>query len=57
MICTQCKKQILDESKMKLLNVDGDFVCNVNCQKRYEEDREEFFNNIHDDWYNNYMCT
>ena len=37
---------------MKLVSIDGDFVCNDICKKKYESDRNEFFNNIGNDaWY------
>lgn len=55
MKCFVCKKEIKDELKMKHIG-DGDFVCDDKCEKKFEKEREEFFNNISDDnWYGNYM--
>ena len=37
---------------MKLLNNDGDFACNEKCKKKYEKDKDLFFENIgNDNWY------
>lgn len=58
MRCVQCGEAIFDESSMKLINADGDFVCCEECKKLYENDRDHFFNNLHNDnWYHNYMYT
>ena len=56
MKCFTCKQEIVDESKMKLISPDGDFACNENCENKFNQEKEEFFNNIHNDqWYNTYM--
>lgn len=52
MKCTNCKKEIEDESKKVLINIDGDFACSFACAKDYEKRKDEFLNNIgNDDWY------
>ena len=52
MKCFVCKKEITNELEMKMIGVDGDFVCNNVCKQKYESDKNEFFNNIGNDaWY------
>lgn len=54
MKCFVCKKQILDESKMKHIE-DGDFI-HIECEEKYKKDKDKFFDNIHNDvWYNNWI--
>lgn len=36
MKCAHCHKEIVLEYKMKLLNVDGDFVCDDTCYAAYQ---------------------
>lgn len=57
MKCFQCKTEIHNEFQMIHLG-DGDFVCNETCKIKFEQKRNEFFDNIHDDvWYDNYLKT
>ena len=52
MKCINCGKEIKNELNSKLVNIDGDFVCNKECEKKYLNDRYEFFKNISNDkWY------
>lgn len=52
MKCFACKKEITNELSMVMIGTDGDFVCDDVCKKKYEHDKEVFFNNIGDDeWY------
>jgi len=44
MKCFQCKKKI--EGDGVLISVDGDFVCDDNCKKEFEEQKDDFFNRI-----------
>ncbi len=44
MKCFQCGNEI--KGNGILLNVDGDFVCDVTCKKAYEKKRDHFFNDI-----------
>lgn len=56
MKCFQCRKEIIDKTKIKLLSSDGDFVCDDICEENFIKKRNEFFENIdNDEWYNNYM--
>jgi hypothetical protein len=54
MKCFQCKKNILDESVSVHIG-DGDFV-HTECEKKYENEKGEFFKNVGDDnWYNEWL--
>ena len=54
MECFQCRQNILDESVAVHLG-DGDFV-HTECEKQYENEKEEFFQNVGDDnWYNEWL--
>ena len=48
MKCHVCKRDV-PEFNAILLNADGDFVCSGKCKRRYEKDRDEFFDSISDD--------
>ena len=45
--CSQCGKDVeKDPSGGILINCDGDFVCNEECKKEYEKEKEHFFNHV-----------
>ena len=46
MKCAHCHKDIVLEYKMKLLNVDGDFVCDDKCYAAYQREKDHFLNVI-----------
>ena len=53
--CDQCGKEF-DVDFGIMVSADADFVCSKSCQSKYEKEKEEFFNNIHDDeWYNKWI--
>ena len=45
MTCSYCGKKIENELNIKLLNADGDFVCDEVCKTVYEK-KTHFLNNI-----------
>ena len=49
--CSYCGKDVeRNISGGIIINCDGDHVCDEECKKRYEEERDNFFNHtIHDD--------
>ena len=50
MTCFHCHKKIENELDMVLLDCDGDFVCNAECARLYEKEKERFLNEIvHDE--------
>ena len=46
MKCTQCRKEVTDESKGSFVNIDGDWVCSDACNTAYIKERDHFFNHI-----------
>ena len=53
MKCFDCKNEINQESGEIHIG-DGDFVCNVECEKNFLKKRTSFFTHIgNDDWYKN----
>ena len=50
MICSFCHKKIKHEYRAICITIDGDFVCDEECKKGWEKERDHFFNvTIHDD--------
>lgn len=53
MKCVHCNKEIDTEFGMMevhYINIDGDAVCSLECKRKYEKERDHFFNvTIHDD--------
>lgn len=46
MHCIQCKQLITDESKAVLVTCDGDFACSEECKKKWEKERDFFYEHI-----------
>lgn len=46
MKCSHCNNEIKDEGKMILINCDGDFVCNEQCQEGYKKEMHHFLNHV-----------
>ena len=54
MKCFQCREKISDESLTAHVG-DGDFV-HSECKDQYENEKEEFFQNVgNDNWYNEWL--
>lgn len=52
----KCNKDPLNSIGAVCVNADGDFACCKKCQKEYEKQKEEFFENIGDDnFFEDYM--
>lgn len=53
----ECKKNpFKNELKMVLASMDGDFACCKECLKKYKKQRNNFFENIHNnEWYQNWL--
>jgi len=50
MKCIHCHNEIVDESNMILITIDGDFACTPDCKTKFETERDRFLNEvIHDD--------
>lgn len=45
MKCFHCHKEILEDGGI-LISPDGDFVCNDECKRGYEKERDYFFDVI-----------
>jgi hypothetical protein len=46
MKCAVCDKEVVDESKMVILNVDGDPACSERCRETYIQQMNHFLNDI-----------
>lgn len=55
--CAYCGKDAERFGNALLINTDGDFVCNDECKRNYEIDRDKFFNEIlpHDDKFEEWL--
>ena len=44
MKCVKCNKDFYGSGK--LLNIDGDFACSIECENKYIKERDIFFKSI-----------
>lgn len=52
----KCINDPANSTQAVVVNADGDMACDENCRKEYENQKNEFFDNIgNDEYYQNWL--